>query len=330
MTNPNGTPPVPDAFLSHSSVDKSTFVRPLAECLAEQGAAIWYDEYSMKPGDSLSTSIDEGLSRARCGLVVISPGFIKTARDSGWTRYEFRGIVSNSIGPDGRRIVPIWLDVTLDIVRDFSPSLADLLAIDATGKEIDQVALDVLRVIAPDRAGGLGRQRMLMATEPGRTTYMRLSELTPSPPLNRRVGGHVPLRALLVTQTLADCGSPAGSDYDAFLENLARDLHHEKELRVWEAIACSYSVACAKFDLDLAQKQALFRILLMATLGRADRSAIETVTPQVAGPVIEHFQQCMNLARGEAVIGPGGMLGLVKAEQSEARGTSEDEEPGKS
>jgi hypothetical protein len=302
----------PDAFISHSSRDKDLFVRPLVECLADQGATVWYDEYSMAPGDSLSASIDTGLAAANCGLVVISPSFIETARDGGWTRYEFRGIIANSIGTEGRRVVPLWLDVSVDEVRDFSPPLSDLLAIDASGKHIEQVALEVLSVVAPKRAGGLARHRALM-TARGTPVEVSLEDLHMSPAKDRRVGGHVALRALLVMQALADCGEPDIADYDVFLENLSRDLHHEKELRLWEALACSYSVVCTSHELSSEQKTSLLRLLLTATFGRADHTAVGALGADVAAQAIDHFGGCMRLARGEAVIGEGGLRGLVSA-----------------
>jgi hypothetical protein len=74
---------------------------------------------------------------------VISPAFIETAVASGWTHYELRGLVSNSIGPHGRRIVPVWLDVTREEVLAWSPPIADLIAIDASGKGIEEIALEI-------------------------------------------------------------------------------------------------------------------------------------------------------------------------------------------
>ena len=49
-----------DAFVSHAWEDKQTFVRPLVRALSEFGVSLWYDEISLKPGDSLSRSIDRG------------------------------------------------------------------------------------------------------------------------------------------------------------------------------------------------------------------------------------------------------------------------------
>jgi hypothetical protein len=246
------------------------------------------------------------------GVVVISPAFIETANESGWTHYEMRGIIANSMGPSGRRIVPIWLDVNRDDVLAWSPPMADLIAIDACGRLTEDVALDLLRVIAPDRAAGLARMRLLFAaSRHGREGMAEISELKPSPAQDRRVSGNVPLRALLVTEMLADCGEPHASDFESFLENLSRDLHHERELRLWEAIAASYAAGCRMAELDAGQRRALYSFLLMASMGMADQPAIEVLTPAVAGPVLERFQLLQRMVQGEAVIGAGGLRALI-------------------
>ena len=72
-----------DVFISHASDDKDTFVRPLATALASLSVRVWYDEFSLRPGKSLSRSIDEGLAQSSYGLVVISAAFIAKR----WTEY---------------------------------------------------------------------------------------------------------------------------------------------------------------------------------------------------------------------------------------------------
>ena len=51
-----------DAFVSHAWEDKDTFVRPLVEALGLLGVSLWYDEVSLRLGDSLSGSIDRGIA----------------------------------------------------------------------------------------------------------------------------------------------------------------------------------------------------------------------------------------------------------------------------
>ena len=66
-----------DVFISHASEDKEDVVRPLAKSLKEKGISVWYDEFELKIGDSLRRKIDQGLSKSRFGIVVISRAFMK-------------------------------------------------------------------------------------------------------------------------------------------------------------------------------------------------------------------------------------------------------------
>jgi len=66
-----------DVFICHASEDKKVLVRPLAEALRERNIDVWYDEFSLRVGDSLRQSIDRGLKAARYGIVVLSPAFFE-------------------------------------------------------------------------------------------------------------------------------------------------------------------------------------------------------------------------------------------------------------
>jgi len=134
-----------DVFISHASEDKDSFVRPLAVALRRLGVSIWYDEFSLRPGDSLSKSIDKGLSDSKFGLVVISPHFLKKP----WPEYELRGLLSREIDED-RIILPVWHGVTRKQVLDFSPSLADKVALKTEGLSAKDVAMQILRQVRPD------------------------------------------------------------------------------------------------------------------------------------------------------------------------------------
>jgi hypothetical protein len=47
-------------FISHATEDKDEVARPLAERLRSLGYSVWYDEYSLKVGQSLSEEIARG------------------------------------------------------------------------------------------------------------------------------------------------------------------------------------------------------------------------------------------------------------------------------
>lgn len=133
-----------DVFISHASEDKD-FVRPLAIALQSLGVSVWYDEFSLRLGDSLSSSIDKGLASSRFGLVVISQHFIQKH----WPIQELQGLISREIG-EGRVILPIWYGVTRQQVVAFSPILADKVALNTEGLTAQDVAIQVLREVRPD------------------------------------------------------------------------------------------------------------------------------------------------------------------------------------
>jgi hypothetical protein len=134
-----------DAFISHASEDKKSFVRPLAQALASLGASVWYDEFTMRIGDSLSQSIDRGLSQSRFGIVVLSPSFLSKP----WPQHELRGLVTREIDSHSA-ILPIWHGVTRADVAKFSPTLADKLAVSTSEVDAIDIALQILNVIRPD------------------------------------------------------------------------------------------------------------------------------------------------------------------------------------
>lgn len=134
-----------DAFICHASEDKDSFVRPLAVSLNQLGVEVWYDEFSLRLGDSLSRSIDHGLANSRFGVVVISSSFIGKA----WPERELSGLVGREID-QGRVIIPIWHGVTRKQVLAFSPTLADKLAVCTENLTPQDIAIKILCEIRPD------------------------------------------------------------------------------------------------------------------------------------------------------------------------------------
>ena len=132
-----------DVFISHASEDKDEIVRPLAHALRERGLEVWYDEFVLKIGDSLRRRVDEGISRSRFGLVILSRSFF--AKD--WPQHELDGLVTMSL--DGRQVIlPIWHQITKDEVIAASPSLADKLALRTADYGIQEIADEVTAVIS--------------------------------------------------------------------------------------------------------------------------------------------------------------------------------------
>jgi hypothetical protein len=133
-----------DAFISHASEDKNDFVRKLAKKLADNNLAIWYDEFSLKLGDSLRSSIDYGLKNSKYGIVVFSPNFFNKK----WTEWELNGLVQLQMKSKRSRILPIWHNIDKEQILAFSPSLADIVSINSS-LGTDFVAKKIIEVIKP-------------------------------------------------------------------------------------------------------------------------------------------------------------------------------------
>lgn len=134
----DGETRVYDVFISHASEDKDEIVRPLYEALKNEGLDVWYDEFTLRIGDSLRRKIDAGLANSRVGLVVLSPSFLS----KGWPNYELDGIVSRSVA-GGQQLLPIWHNLTKQQVMDFSPSLADKVARNTASHTVDEIAREI-------------------------------------------------------------------------------------------------------------------------------------------------------------------------------------------
>ncbi len=132
-----------DVFISHASEDKDDFVRPLAAELTRLGLRVWYDEWTLKLGDSLRQKIDEGLANSEYGVVVLSRSFFA----KNWPKAELDGLFAREMA--GRKVIlPVWHDITKGEVLQHSPMLAGKLAT-TTDKGVRAVALEVFSVVRP-------------------------------------------------------------------------------------------------------------------------------------------------------------------------------------
>jgi len=131
-----------DVFVSHATEDKKAFVKPLVANLITLGLKVWYDELTLRPGDSLSEKIDAGLSDSRYGVVILSPSFFSKQ----WARRELRGLVQKATSEGKDLILPVWHGVTHTDVAKHSLPLADLLALNSKDGVAD-VAKGIAEVV---------------------------------------------------------------------------------------------------------------------------------------------------------------------------------------
>ena len=111
----------PDTFICHASEDKEAIARPIHEALTEVGIYAWLDESEIRLGQSIRQKIDEGLADCRSATIILSRSFFAKK----WTRYELDGIVGRQMQGE-ILLFPIQHGITIEEIRDYSPSLAGL------------------------------------------------------------------------------------------------------------------------------------------------------------------------------------------------------------
>lgn len=132
-----------DAFISHATEDKESFVNEFVEELKNRTVKVWVDALRIQWGDSLRKSIDEGLKKSHFGVVVISPHFIA----KGWTQYELDGLFEREMS-GGKVVLPIWHNITKSEVQKFSPSLAGRKAMTTGIMTASEIADELVKLLS--------------------------------------------------------------------------------------------------------------------------------------------------------------------------------------
>lgn len=136
-----------DVFISHATEDKDDIVRPLAKALIAKGLRVWYDEFSLKLGDSVRRKIDAAVTNSRFAIVVLSHAFF--AKD--WPQYELDGLVTRENSGE-QVILPLWHRITKNEVLARSPSLVDKLARNTSDFTVEEIATEIAEVIKGSHA----------------------------------------------------------------------------------------------------------------------------------------------------------------------------------
>jgi hypothetical protein len=94
-------------FISHNKKQKS-IARLLAMALVEHGENVWFDEWTLRPGDSLVGGIEDGLAKANVFVIIWSAD----AAESKWVGTEMRAYLRRRVDDASLRIIPIMVDDT--------------------------------------------------------------------------------------------------------------------------------------------------------------------------------------------------------------------------
>jgi hypothetical protein len=107
----------PRVFVSHATQDHA-FVEKFATDLRSNGADAWYSGWEIKPGDSIRTKIDEGLSGCEFFIIVLS----NTSMSRPWVQTELDAATIGKLNGRVRKIIPI----KIEDCGDLPPTLGSL------------------------------------------------------------------------------------------------------------------------------------------------------------------------------------------------------------
>jgi 5'-deoxynucleotidase YfbR-like HD superfamily hydrolase len=124
----------PSVFLSHSSVNK-TFVRRVKNSLEQYKIKTWLDESNIKPGESITESLQKGLVECDVLLIFLTPHSIQ----SGWVKAEWQSRFAAQISTRKVRVIPLLVELCeipeflkdvkyIDFRSDYDTGIAQLLS----------------------------------------------------------------------------------------------------------------------------------------------------------------------------------------------------------
>lgn len=156
-----------DVFLSYASDDALAAAVPLQQALQRQGLSVWRDQDQLAVGDRLRDKINEGLSRSRAAVLILSRASLAKT----WPRDEWQALLALEEAGRGR-LLPVLFEVTQPEVARSFPLIADRLALDMANGA-DRVAEAIARALGAERQRTT--QRVLIDLSHGQDQWHNLA-----------------------------------------------------------------------------------------------------------------------------------------------------------
>lgn len=264
-----------DIFISHASEDKDAIVRPMAIILERMGVRVWYDEFALKLGDSLSASIDKGLLDSKYGLVVLSKAFLK----KNWTDYEFRSLLSKQV--DGERVIlPLWYDITKDEIKNYSLYLTDIKALPLSIESLKVVIPAIVKVVRPDIWQEMRMKGVLRnAVSEGTLKVVKMSEIKRATTKQSKLTKQQLIRSKAVYYGI---GKHLKKSFDDYVDQYEIDVLPERELQSWEIMnVCYLEMLERHADATERDREDYFKVLVAFSVGWTELDGVQLSTAEI-------------------------------------------------
>lgn len=128
-------PHIGRVFISHASADKP-FVDRLVADLAARSIPVWYDKLDLRVGDSITGTVNTGISDSKYFAIVLSPA----ATQSRWVTEELNAALMKQVAQGGTFLLPLLIQDCIippllahrrfaDFRTDYDAALHELLSL---------------------------------------------------------------------------------------------------------------------------------------------------------------------------------------------------------
>ena len=137
-----------DAFISHATKDKSSFVEPFAKKLRDTGLKVWYDRFELKWGSKLVESINNGLKNSKYGIVVLSEAFFERP----WPKAELNALYNMMLESERDALLPLRHGISHKELIEKAPLLSNIVS-RSSDDGINALALEFYEIVKGQQVG---------------------------------------------------------------------------------------------------------------------------------------------------------------------------------
>jgi hypothetical protein len=127
-----------DVFLSYARIDGQVAGETLQRHLESVGVRVWFDGITIQPGKSQARQMDEGLQKARAGVVLLTPAYLAGRF---WTERELGALLHKET------VIPVLHGVSFDEVAQYSGILSDLAGFETARDTLEAIARKIAAAV---------------------------------------------------------------------------------------------------------------------------------------------------------------------------------------
>jgi TIR domain len=127
-----------DVFLSYARIDGSEIAQELRASLENLEVSVWFDAVAIRPGKSQARQMDQGLQRARAGVVLLTAAYLAGRF---WTERELGALLHKPT------LIPVLHGVTFKDVAEYSGILPDLAGFTTERDSVNDIAQKIAAAV---------------------------------------------------------------------------------------------------------------------------------------------------------------------------------------